>query len=314
MARPVRIEYAGALYHIVTRGNNRQSVFRDDHDRARYLERLAFYCEEKEIKLLCYCLMTNHVHLLLETPKGNLSKMMQAFQTSYTVYFNIRHHRSGHLFEQRYKAFVVDKDNYLLQVSRYIHLNPVEAGIVEKPQEYRWSSYRKYVRSDTGSVLNTEVILDQFEGTKRDRTMRYREFVEEAVKKGEPWTVLPIVQQVFVGEEGFIRQAKKNAGRGAELEELYGIKEIARVVGKVMGLEEKELRRPLRREEIQRGREILVYVARRHGQANLKELAAWLGVKELSTVTHGVRRAEARLEKDRVFGRQVQNVLKRLSH
>ena len=121
MARPIRIEYPGAVYHIITRGNNRQFVFRDDQDRRTYLEKLALYCEEKEVHLLSYCLLTNHVHLLLKTPKGNLSRMMQPFQTSYTIYFNKRHRRSGHVFEQRYKALVVDKDNYLLQVSRYIH-------------------------------------------------------------------------------------------------------------------------------------------------------------------------------------------------
>jgi len=109
MARPIRLEYPGAVYHIITRGNNRQSIFRDDQDRTKYLEKLAFYCEEKEVHLLSYCLLTNHDHLLVETPKGNLSKMMQPFQTSYTVYFNKRHRRSGHVFEQRYRGFVVVK-------------------------------------------------------------------------------------------------------------------------------------------------------------------------------------------------------------
>ncbi len=140
MARPVRIEYAGAVYHVVCRGNNRQAVFRDDYDRKRYLEKLSLYCREKDVDLLCYCLLTNHVHLVLETPQGNLSKMMQAFQTSYTVYFNKRHGRSGHVFEQRYKAFLVDKDNYLLEVSRYVHLNPVAARLAERADKYRWSS------------------------------------------------------------------------------------------------------------------------------------------------------------------------------
>src|SRR5918992_121208 len=155
MARPVRIQYPGAVYHIISRGNNRQFIFRDDQDRKKYLERLAWYCQDKGVHLLCYCLLTNHVHLLLETPKGNLSKMMQPFQTSYTVYFNKRHHRSGHVFEQRYKAFLVDKDNYLLQVSRYIHLNPSWS---KGPQDYRWSSYRGYVSEKAIEGVNSRVI------------------------------------------------------------------------------------------------------------------------------------------------------------
>lgn len=99
-------------------------------DRKRYLEKLSLYCEEKDVELLCYRLLTNHVHLVLETPNGNLSKMMQAFQTSYTVYFNKRHGRSGHVFEQRYKAFVVDKDNCLLELSCYVNPNTLAAGPV----------------------------------------------------------------------------------------------------------------------------------------------------------------------------------------
>ena len=114
MVRPIRIEYPGAVYHVICRGNNRQTVFRDDADRRRYLEKVCLYCEKRDVELLCYCLLGNHVHLLLETPKGNLAQFMQPLQTSYSVYFNKRHGRSGHVFEQRYKAYLVDKDNYLL--------------------------------------------------------------------------------------------------------------------------------------------------------------------------------------------------------
>ena len=162
MARPVRIEYPGAVYHVICRGNNRQAVFRDDQDRKRYLEKLSFYCEQKGVDLLCYCLLTNHVHLLLETPGGNLSKMMQPFQTSYTVFFNKRHGRTGHVFEQRYKALLVDKDNYLLEVSRYIHLNPVAVRIVGRPEEYRWSSYAAYLGGKGIVGLKCRTVLDYF--------------------------------------------------------------------------------------------------------------------------------------------------------
>src|SRR6266508_2020479 len=143
MARPVRIEYPGAVYHVICRGNNRQAVFRDEQDRTRYLDKLSFYCQDKSVDLLSYCLLGNHVHLV-ETPQGNLAKMMQAFQTSYTVSFNKRYRRSGHVFEQRYKALLVDKDNYLVQASRYIHLNTVSARIVSRPQDYRWRRYGSY--------------------------------------------------------------------------------------------------------------------------------------------------------------------------
>ncbi|MFQ5804753.1 MAG: transposase [Candidatus Methylomirabilales bacterium] len=158
MARPLRIEYPGAVCHVIVRGNNRQAIFRDDADRGFYLDKLRHYCAAKGVHLLCYCLLSNHVHLLVENLEGNLSKMMQAFQTSYTRYFNGRHGRTGHVFEQRYKALVVDRDTYLLQVSRYIHLNPVGAKAVRRPQDYRWSSYRAYLGDRGGQGLRREVI------------------------------------------------------------------------------------------------------------------------------------------------------------
>src|SRR5262245_55167178 len=195
MAKPVRIEYPGAVCHVLTRGNNRQAVFKDDSDRTAYLERLFRYCQVKEVHLLCYCLLSNHVHLLLETPQGNLSRMMQAFQTSYTVSWNRRRRYTGHVFEQRYKAFLVDKDNYLLQVSRYIHLNPVAAHIVERPQDYRWSSYRGYLWEGGMTGVWREPVLGYFGDQLQVKIQRYREFVEGALQAGERWFELPVTQQ-----------------------------------------------------------------------------------------------------------------------
>jgi len=182
----------GLLYHVIVRGNNRQAIFRDEQDRIRYLEKLSFYCQDKSVDLLSYCLLGNHVHLLLETPQGNLSNLMQAFQTTYTVSFNKRHRRSGHVFEQRYKALLVDKDNYLLQVSRYIHLNPVSARIVSRPQDYRWSSYESYLKSKGIAGLKDGMVLGYFAGDRKKQLAQYREYVEGVIGKGNsamnnPW-------------------------------------------------------------------------------------------------------------------------------
>ena len=314
MARPIRIEYPGAVYHVITRGNNRQSVFKDERDRSTYLEKLFIYCEQKEVEVLCYCLLTNHVHLLLETPKGNLSKLMQPLQTSYTVYFNKRHRHTGHVFEQRYKAFLVDKDNYLLQVSRYIHLNPVAARVVDRPQDYRWSSYHGYVKGKGAAGLNRDLVLGQFEGRGRKRAWGYRDFVEGGLKRKEQWSQFPIIKKAFVGDEEFVEQARKKVKREPTIEGHYGLGSIVQVVCKVTGLERDELRRAAREERVQRGREVLMYVARRYSDAGLREISGFLGAKELSTVTHGVRRAEIRLKEEQGFRRQVEEVLKKLSH
>ncbi len=125
MARPLRVELEGGLYHVIVRGNERRNVFRDDADRRRYLARLVFYVEKLSFRLVAYCLMDNHVHLAIERGKVPLSRIMAGLQSSYTQYFNRRHGRSGHLFQGRYKAFLVEKDRYALALVRYIHENPV---------------------------------------------------------------------------------------------------------------------------------------------------------------------------------------------
>ena len=259
MARPLRIEYPGAVYHVITRGNNRQVIFHDDQDRTAYLEKLFHYCREKEVHLLCYCLLSNHVHLLLETPQGNLSRMMQAFQTSYTVSWNRRHRYTGHVFEQRYKAFLVDKDNYLLQVSRYIHLNPVAARIVERPQDYRWSSYRAYLREREATGLRREFILGHFAGQLKAKIGQYREFVEGALQREETWFELPIIKQTFVGDEDFAEQAWRKVTKDHAIEERYGLAVIVQAVCKVVGVEQEELEEEQRRPYPERTGIIHVY-------------------------------------------------------
>ena len=314
MARPVRIEYPGAVYHVICRGNNRQAVFRDDQDRTRYLEKLSLYCEQKEVELLSYCLLTNHVHLLLATPGGNLSKMMQPFQTSYTVYFNQRHRRSGHVFEQRYKALLVDKDHYLLEVSRYIHLNAVAAKIVERPQDYRWSSYGSYLNGKGISGLKAETVLEYFTGGTRGQLLQYREYVEGGRGGKERWAEPVVVKQVFIGDEEFVEQARRRAKKRSIVEGHYPLKRIVEAVCKVSGVGTDELKRPQRSEGVQRSRDLVCHVSRRHSDVGLGELAGFLQVKELSTPSHAVRRAEERLKNDPSFRRQLKQVLKILVH
>ena len=147
MARPLRVAVVGGLYHVIVRGNERRNVFRDDADRSRYLSRLAFYREKFSFRVLAYCLMDNHVHLAIETGKVPLPRIMAGLQSSYTQYFNRRHQRSGHLFQGRYKAFLVEKDRYGLALLRYIHENPVRARVVERAEDFGWSSDRSYRRS-----------------------------------------------------------------------------------------------------------------------------------------------------------------------
>ena len=136
MARPPRLEFSGAVYHVVVRGNERRAIFRDDEDREQYLERLAHYREKFGFRLLAFCLMSNHVHRAIRAGHFPLSRIMAGLQSSYTQWFNRRHGRVGHLFQGRYKAFLVQEERYLLGLVRYIHENPVRAKVVERPRDY----------------------------------------------------------------------------------------------------------------------------------------------------------------------------------
>ncbi len=154
MARPLRIEYPGAVYHITNRGNDKKAVFKDDQDRETFLKILAFV--NKRYHWLChaYCLMDNHYHLMIETPDGNLSLGMRQLNGVYTQARNKRYNKTGHLFQGRYKAILIQKDTHLLEVCRYVVLNPVRARMVEKPEDWRWSSYRATGGEGYGSPVS----------------------------------------------------------------------------------------------------------------------------------------------------------------
>src|SRR4030067_396555 len=159
MARPLRIEFKGAVYHITARGNERKKIYLSKIDYEKFLKYLDDTKKKYNVVIHCYVLMSNHYHLIIETPEANLSKVMHYINGSYTTYFNIKRKRSGHLFQGRFKSIIVDKDNYLLELSRYIHLNPVRAGIVEKPEDYQYSSYKTYIAKSENALITDYLVL-----------------------------------------------------------------------------------------------------------------------------------------------------------
>ncbi len=179
MARPLRIEYPGAVYHITARGNNGGAIYKTERDREKFLEYLRIFHERYGVKVHAYCLMVNHYHLIIETLRGNLCKYMHALNSSYTAYFNTKRKRKGHLLQGRYKSILVDKDSYIQELSRYVHLNPVRAKIVKQPEEFKWSSYMYYVaEKKLPGYMETEFTLRYFRGNKK----RYKDFVEAGVE------------------------------------------------------------------------------------------------------------------------------------
>jgi REP element-mobilizing transposase RayT len=244
MARKPRIEYEGAFYHVITRGNQRQRVFKGDDDFQKYINLLAFYKERYKYSLYAYVLMSNHVHLLIETRTIPLSKILQGINQSYTMYFNRKHKTVGHLFQGRYKAILCDKDTYLFSLIKYINLNPVRAKIAKAVGEYRWSSYQSYDKQKNNDLVDTDQVLRMFSEDKSHARKLYGAYIDDGieVKKED---IYRTVSQRILGEKKFVdtvieRVEERIEDRRKRHE--YSLKEIAETTVKIRGITLKQLR------------------------------------------------------------------------
>lgn len=209
MARPLRIEFSGAVYHVTSRGNARQDIVRDDRDRTQFLTLLAHVIDRYGWRCHAYCLMDNHYHLLLETPQPNLSLGMRQLNGRYTQAYNRRHERVGHLLQGRFMAILVEKEAHLLELCRYVVLNPVRAKRVTHPRQWAWSSYRATAGETRAPAwLTTDWILDQFGARVGPAQARYRAFVAEGRGGARPWDQL--TGQIYLGSEAFVAQHQPN--------------------------------------------------------------------------------------------------------
>ncbi len=206
VARPLRIEYEGAIFHVTARGNERQKIFFSQRDYEKFKEYLAAAVEKYGVIIRGYVLMTNHYHLLIETPEKNLSKVMHYINGSYTTYGNIKRKRSGHLFQGRFKSIVVERDSYLLELSRYLHLNPVRAKIVEKPEDYPYSSYNAYTTMNSDSLVDTTTILAMLESNPDAAKTKYKSFVESALGGEIESPFKKVYGGIILGGSDFIKE------------------------------------------------------------------------------------------------------------
>ena len=215
MSRPVRIEFPDALYHVTARGDRREDIFDDDHDRLSFLEILELVINRFNWVCYAWCLMDNHYHLLIQTPDGNLSRGMRHLNGVYTQTSNRRHQRVGHLFQGRFKAILVDSDAYLLELSRYVVLNPVRAGMVKKPADWAWSSYLASMGLEPAPAwLATDGLLSQFAKRRSLARQRYAQFVAEGVNAASPWQALK--GQVYLGDERFVQRMQFHIQTGLD--------------------------------------------------------------------------------------------------
>jgi len=281
MARPLRIEYPGAVYHVTSRGNGRKNIFEDDQDRQIFLSILGSVVKRYNWLCHAYCLMDNHYHLMIETPEANLSAGMRQLNGEYTQSYNRRHQKPGHIFQGRFKAILVQKENYLLELSRYVVLNPVRAGVVKKTEAWRWSSYQATagIVKEPG-YLTTDWILGLFNAQRTVAKRRYRKFVREGIHGSASWEELQ--SQVLLGEEEFVEKFKD------VLEDKKQIKEIPR--------SQRYIGRPsldniFRGNKTKAQRNTSIHNAHMSQGYTLKEIADYLGI-HYTTVSKVIAKAE----------------------
>jgi len=272
MARRPRVFASGLLYHVIVRGNQRRKTFRSDDDYKAYLDRLEKYRAKFHVRIYAYCLMPNHVHLLLETGSTPLAKFMQGLQQSYTQYFNRSYRKVGHLFQGRYKAIICDKDKYLLALVRYIHLNPVRARLAKRPERYPHSGHRSYLlMNETPKIIEVGPILKLLGGKKG-----YENFVLEGMSESHNDEYYAVEDQRFLGEEGFGEEISRDAGFKEERKPQESIETVFKEIARQLETTPELLRGKDRRWDISKKRaQGVASLVREHGYG-VSEVAKFL--------------------------------------
>jgi len=306
MGRAWRIEFEGALYHVMSRGNEGNDIFIEDKDREVFLKALGEICERFEIDIFAYVLMDNHYHLLIRTGRANLSKAMQWLGVTYTRRFNDRHARSGHLFQGRFKSILVQNDAYLMQLSCYIHRNPLRAKLVDRLARYRWSSYPIYAYGyQSLDWLTTELILSQF--IEKDRHKAYREKVQRYAKEEKRlWE--DFRHGLILGTKKYVDKIRRTYLPHTTHDEIPQQKSLAREFNPSTLLVEasKKLKCDLKAmKEANRvstqdkeNRDLLIYVLWKTGTVTNSKIGDLFGIT-YSSVSHSVKSTRLKLEKNR---------------
>ncbi|HYK03654.1 MAG TPA: transposase [Thermoanaerobaculia bacterium] len=305
MARPLRLDLAGALHHVTSRGNERRNIFRSNRDREAFLQLLADAVKRFRWSVTAWVLMTNHYHLVIQTPEANLSRGMQWLNGTYADWFNRRHNRSGHLFQGRFKSFVIDTE-YSAEVLRYVVLNPVRAKFVARPQEYRWSSYRATAGLEAAPPwLDLAAVYVQFDADPAAAQARYTEYVLARVDSRERlWD--QAINGIYLGGEKWARQMRtvvESRPRSTDhplKQRAVGRPSVQTVVAAVAeaGAQATELVRsrgggPLRR--------LVAWLAWKEGLETLRTIAAALRLRSEGYVSSLIRRCERELNTDRLM-------------
>lgn len=296
MSRALRVEFPGAFYHVTSRGNERKDVFANQRDREKFLSFLESAAGRYGAVIHVWCQLSNHYHLLLETPSGNLSQIMHHINGAYTTYFNTKRKRAGHLFQGRFKAILIEEDEYATQLSRYIHLNPVRAGIVAKPEDYEWSSYRSYIgKSSRPKWLKTDFIQGFFADKPGVAQKEYRAFVEDLLGQEYEDPLKQVVASCMLGTQEFneritatyldVREKDDNLPSLRALSHQPSLGEICNAVEAVFGRSKKQ------------ARQAAIYFCHKYSGSSLRGIGDIFGLKE-SAISAGRRRFESKSDED----------------
>lgn len=310
MSRPLRVNFPGAFYHVTSRGNEKKPIYKSKRDRQKYLEYLESASARYNVVIHAYCLMNNHYHLLIETPSGNLPQIMRHINGAYTTYFNFKRGRTGHLFQGRYKAILVEMDEYAKELSRYIHLNPVRANIFETPDEFEWSSYNFYIgRKKSPAWLCRDFILGYFGKKIKEAQQNYKQFVTSLLNEEYDSPLKEVTGSLLLGSEEFVktvktrylsdRQPERDLPAIRQLIQRITLPQIMEVVDSITG------------DKFLQNRNLKIYLCRKHTGEKLKTIGEYFGIGD-SAVSQSSKRFEDKIKKDKRLKKVVEKIERKL--
>lgn len=315
MARPLRIEYEGAFYHVTSRGNEHKKIFYSKSD----YEKFKHYLKEAKDKygylLHSFALMTNHYHLLIETPNPNLSSVMHYINSSYTNYINIKRKRSGHLFQGRYKAILIDRDDYLLELSRYIHLNPVRAEMAERPENYPYSSYSDYITRGREDIVYRDLILGMMSRNKRVAIKGYKNFVEKAIGIKLENPLQKVYAGLILGKEKFIKEVlnelkeesldREDVSHRRALKATYSAEEIIESICTNLDVRQYEIMNNKRKEY----RDMAIFLMKKSTGLTNRQIGSLFGNLSYSGVAKANQRFSEKIKRDNGLKRKIEQIM-----
>ncbi|VAX27568.1 hypothetical protein MNBD_NITROSPIRAE02-242 [hydrothermal vent metagenome] len=302
MARPLRLSFENAVYHITARGNRKENIFYGDDDRRIFLDKTGEVCDKYSFVCYAYCLMDNHYHLFIKTPLANISEGMHYLNASYTNWFKAKHKVVGVVFQGRYKSIVVEEDSYAVQLSAYIHTNPVRAGMVNNPGEYRWSSYPEYIgKRRPVARLDTEFILKQFDKDPRRAQKKYENYVLKNLYMENP--LKDSYKGIALGKGRFIETVKEkiqSVGRKREIAETreaeaYTPEEIIQHVMEELSISREEI---FSKKRGNMYRQMALYLLKRYTSLSLKEIGEMFRM-DYAAISVACKRYEDKIGKTR---------------